>query len=206
VGYAGHASLFGHHVAAPREARRAKRGGARRDRTADLVIANDALSQLSYGPLRDRLDVSIGGQQSAPFTIRAKVKSRTAKSPVSPSFTGTSLVCQGWNRYLAASPPASSFPMRAVLDIVLIVLDLYVWLLIAAAILSWLIAFNVVNTRNQFVASVAEFLYRITEPLLAPIRSFMPNLGGLDISPIILILIIMFIQRVITYYIYPSVF
>ncbi len=60
--------------------------------------------------------------------------------------------------------------MRAVLDIILIVLDLYVWLLIASAILSWLIAFNVVNTRNQFVASVAEFLYRITEPLLAPIR------------------------------------
>ena len=56
--------------------------------------------------------------------------------------------------------------MRAILDIVLIILDLYVWLLIASAILSWLIAFNVVNTRNQFVASVAEFLYRITEPLL----------------------------------------
>ena len=81
--------------------------------------------------------------------------------------------------------------MRAVLDIILIVLDLYVWLLIASAILSWLIAFNVVNTRNQFVAAVAEFLYRITEPVLAPIRRMMPNLGGLDISPIILILIIM---------------
>ena len=87
--------------------------------------------------------------------------------------------------------------MRAVLDIVLIVLDLYVWLLIASAILSWLIAFNVVNTRNQFVAAVAEFLYRITEPVLAPIRSFMPNLGGLDISPIILILIIILIQKLI---------
>jgi hypothetical protein len=57
--------------------------------------------------------------------------------------------------------------MRAVLDIVLIVLDLYVWLLIASAILSWLVAFNVVNTRNAFVAGVAEFLYRITEPVLA---------------------------------------
>ena len=68
--------------------------------------------------------------------------------------------------------------MRAVLDIVLIVLDLYVWLLIAAAILSWLIAFNVVNTRNQFVAAVSEFLYRITEPVLRPIRSFIPALGG----------------------------
>ena len=96
--------------------------------------------------------------------------------------------------------------MRAILDIILIVLDLYVWLLIASAILSWLIAFNVVNTRNQFVASVAEFLYRITEPLLRPIRSFLPAFGGLDISPIILILIIMLIQRIITYYIYPNVF
>jgi YggT family protein len=95
--------------------------------------------------------------------------------------------------------------MRAILDIVIIVLDLYVWLLIAAAILSWLIAFNVVNTRNGFVATVAEFLYRITEPALAPIRRFMPNLGGLDISPIILILIIMLIQRVILYYVYPNV-
>ena len=95
--------------------------------------------------------------------------------------------------------------MRAVLDIVIIILDLYVWLLIASAILSWLIAFNVVNTRNQFVAAVVEFLYRITEPALAPIRRFMPNLGGLDISPIILILLIMFVQRVILYYIYPNV-
>ena len=87
--------------------------------------------------------------------------------------------------------------MRAVLDIILIILDLYVWLLIASAILSWLIAFNVVNTRNQFVAAVAEFLYRITEPVLAPIRRMLPSLGGLDISPIVVILIIMFIQRVI---------
>ncbi|WP_322515228.1 YggT family protein [Rhodopseudomonas palustris] len=96
--------------------------------------------------------------------------------------------------------------MRAILDIVLIILDLYIWLLIASAILSWLIAFNVVNTRNQFVSAVSEFLYRITEPLLGPIRRLLPSLGGLDISPIILILLIMFLQRVITYYIYPSVF
>ena len=62
------------------------------------------------------------------------------------------------------------------------------------------------NTRNQFVAGVAEFLYRITEPVLRPIRSLLPNLGGLDISPVILILLIMLIQRVISYYIYPNVF
>src|SRR3569833_1621443 len=95
--------------------------------------------------------------------------------------------------------------MRAVLDIVLIVLELYVWLLIASAVLSWLIAFNVVNTRILFVASVAEVLYKISEPVLRPIRNMMPNFGGLDISPIIVILIIMFLQRFITYYIYPNV-
>jgi len=95
--------------------------------------------------------------------------------------------------------------MRAVLDIVIIVLDLYVWLLIASAILSWLIAFNVVNTRNQFVAAVVEFLYRITEPVLAPIRRLMPNLGGLDISPIILILIIILVQKLIAYNLMPYV-
>ena len=96
--------------------------------------------------------------------------------------------------------------MRAILDIVLLVLQIYIWLLIAAAVLSWLIAFNVVNTRNQVVHMVGDFLYRITEPLLRPIRTMMPNLGGLDISPIILILIIFLIERVIVYYIYPNVF
>jgi YggT family protein len=96
--------------------------------------------------------------------------------------------------------------MRALLDVILIVLQIYVWLLIAAAILSWLIAFNVVNTHNQVVAVVGDFLYRITEPVLRPIRNFMPNLGGLDISPVIVILIIFFIQSVIVRYIYPNVF
>ena len=93
-------------------------------------------------------------------------------------------------------------PLFRIVDIVL---QMYVWVVIAAAILSWLVAFNVVNTRNPFVAAIAEFLYRITEPVLAPVRSVLPNLGGLDISPIILILIIMFIERVILYYIYPNV-
>ncbi|MPZ57406.1 MAG: YggT family protein [Rhizobiales bacterium] len=96
--------------------------------------------------------------------------------------------------------------MRAILDIVLIVLHIYIWLLIAAAVLSWLIAFNVVNTRNQFVAMVGDFLYRITEPLLAPIRGMMPNLGGIDISPVILILLIFLIENIIVRYIYPHVF
>ncbi len=96
--------------------------------------------------------------------------------------------------------------MRAFLDVVLLALQLYVWLLIAAAVLSWLIAFNVVNTRNQVVSVVGEFLYRITEPALRPIRRIMPNLGGIDVSPVILILIIFFLESVIVRYIYPNVF
>jgi YggT family protein len=96
--------------------------------------------------------------------------------------------------------------MRAVLDVVMLALQLYVYLLIASAVLSWLIAFNVVNTRNQFVSTVWDFLYRITEPALRPIRNMLPNLGGIDVSPIILLLLIFFIQSVITRYIYPNVF
>jgi YggT family protein len=95
--------------------------------------------------------------------------------------------------------------MRALLDVILIALQIYIWLLVASAILSWLIAFNVVNTRNQVVATVGEFLYRITEPALRPIRNIMPNLGGIDISPIILILLIILIERIIIHYIYPYV-
>ncbi len=95
--------------------------------------------------------------------------------------------------------------MRALLEVILIALEIYIWLLIASAVLSWLIAFNVVNTRNQFVSMVWDFLYRITEPALAPIRAIMPNLGGIDISPVILILIIIFIEKVIVNYVYPNV-
>jgi YggT family protein len=96
--------------------------------------------------------------------------------------------------------------MRALLDVILIVLQVYVWLLIAAAVLSWLVAFNVVNTRNQVVAMLGDFLWRITEPALRPIRAVLPNLGGIDISPVILILIIFLIENIIIRYIYPNVF
>jgi YggT family protein len=96
--------------------------------------------------------------------------------------------------------------MRALLDVIVILLQLYIYLLIAAAVLSWLIAFNVVNTRNQFVAMLGDFLYRVTEPVLRPIRNVMPNLGGLDVSPVIVILIIILIEKLIYYYIYPNVF
>lgn len=96
--------------------------------------------------------------------------------------------------------------MKAILDVILLALNLYVWVLIVSAILSWLIAFNVVNTRNQVMATIWDFLYRITEPVLRPIRNALPSMGGIDISPIIVLLIIFLIQRVIVLYLYPNVF
>ena len=96
--------------------------------------------------------------------------------------------------------------MRALLMVILLALQLYIWVVIAAAIFSWLVAFNVVNTRNQFVGAIGEFLYRITEPVLRPIRNMLPNLGGIDISPVVLFLIIIFIQYVIELYILPNVY
>jgi YggT family protein len=96
--------------------------------------------------------------------------------------------------------------MRAVLDIVMIVLNLYTWVIIAGAILSWLIAFGVVNIRNDFVRSVWNLFLALTEPFLRPIRNFLPNMGGIDISPIILLLAVMLIERIIVYYIYPYAF
>lgn len=85
--------------------------------------------------------------------------------------------------------------MIALIQTVVLALDIYWWLLIASAIFSWLYAFNVVNSRNQFVGTIGNFLFRITEPVLAPVRRFLPDLGGIDISPIIVLLIIFFIRQ-----------
>jgi YggT family protein len=96
--------------------------------------------------------------------------------------------------------------MRALFLVIDLALQLYIWILIAAAVFSWLVAFNVVNVRNPVVGMIGDFLYRITEPALRPIRNMMPDLGGIDISPVILILIIIFIRYVIALYILPNVF
>ena len=95
--------------------------------------------------------------------------------------------------------------MRALLDIVLILLQLGIWVLIIQAILSWLIAFNVVNIRNQFVEGLWRILYQITEPFCAPIRRMLPRMSGIDLSPLVLILVIIFLERFIIYYVYPNV-
>ncbi|MEE8634293.1 MAG: YggT family protein [Methyloceanibacter sp.] len=87
--------------------------------------------------------------------------------------------------------------MLPLIGFIVYVIQLYIWVIIASAILSWLIAFNVVNTSNKFVYSVADLLYRVTEPALRPIRSILPDLGGIDISPVILILFLLFIVNVV---------
>jgi YggT family protein len=80
------------------------------------------------------------------------------------------------------------------------VLGIFVWLLIASAILSWLVAFNVVNTRNRAVYIIGDFLYRITEPLLRPIRNLLPAISGMDLSPMVLILLVFFARNLLAEY------
>jgi YggT family protein len=94
--------------------------------------------------------------------------------------------------------------MYALIQTILMALNIYWWIIIASAVFSWLYAFNVVNPRNQFVGTIGNALYRLTEPALRPIRRFMPDLGGIDISPIILLLIIFFLQQFIIYTVAPA--
>lgn len=82
-----------------------------------------------------------------------------------------------------------------------VVLSLYVWVLIVSAVLSWLVAFDIVNTRNRLVQIVGDFAYRLTEPPLRRIRRFLPPVGGLDLSPLVLILVIMFVQSFLRHWV-----
>ena len=96
--------------------------------------------------------------------------------------------------------------MIAIFYLVLQILKLYSYVVIANVLISWLIAFNVLNTQNRFVYSVLELTYRLTDPILIRIRHFLPNLGSLDISPIILLLLIWFIEMCMKLYIAPMIF
>jgi YggT family protein len=87
--------------------------------------------------------------------------------------------------------------MRALLLLVDTVITIYIWLLIAQAVLSWLVVFGVANRHNRAVATIGDFLWRITEPLLRPIRRVLPDLGGIDISPVILILLLWFLRNLL---------
>jgi YggT family protein len=96
--------------------------------------------------------------------------------------------------------------MRAILDIVLLILDIYTWIMIAMIVMSWLVAFNIVNTRQQFVQTVWQVLRSLTEPVLRPIRRILPQIQGIDLSPIVVFLGIILIRNIIAYYIWPNVF
>jgi YggT family protein len=88
-------------------------------------------------------------------------------------------------------------PMLALISTIDYALNIYTWIIIASAVFSWLYAFNIVNARNPFVASVGDFLYKVTEPVLKPIRRLLPDLGSVDISPIVLFILIYFIRQLL---------
>jgi YggT family protein len=96
--------------------------------------------------------------------------------------------------------------MIAIFYLALQILKLYSYVVIANVVVSWLIAFNILNTQNRIVYSILEFSYRLTDPILNKIRRFLPNLGSLDISPIILLLLIWFIEMCMKLYIAPMIF
>ena len=96
--------------------------------------------------------------------------------------------------------------MKAIYLLAYEILNIYKWIVIANVIISWLVTLNVLNTQNRFVYSILEFSYRLTDPILNKIRRFLPNLGSLDISPIILLLLIWFIEMCMKLYIAPMIF
>jgi len=96
--------------------------------------------------------------------------------------------------------------MLAILDVVFVVLDAYTWVVIASAVMSWLIAFNVINIHNELARNVWNFLVAVTEPLLRPIRQMLPRTGGIDLSPVVLLLAIMLVERVLARYVVPYAF
>jgi len=96
--------------------------------------------------------------------------------------------------------------MIAIFYLVLQILKIYSYVVIANVVISWLIAFNILNTQNRFVYSVLELTYRLTDPFLNKSRRFLPNLGSLDISPVILLLLIWFVEMCMKLYIAPLIF
>ena len=96
--------------------------------------------------------------------------------------------------------------MKAIYLLAYELLNIYKWIVIANVIISWLISFNVLNTQNRFVYSILELTYRLTDPFLNKIRRFLPNLGTLDISPVILLVLIWFLQTCMYLYLAPIIF
>ena len=147
-------------------------GGAERNRTAGLLIANEALSQLSYSPEPER-----GFRDGAPIPSSDVIF-----------------------RLFGAGSPGYNTPMLNPIAALLIeILEIYKWIVVAAVIVSWLTAFNVINSHNNFVRTVLRILLAMTEPVFRPIRKILPAVGGLDLSPIVVFVIIWFLQYSITW-------
>ncbi len=152
-------------------------GGAEGNRTPDLLIANEALSQLSYSP------VPLGGPDNADGARGCQVGFRRSCGAPGASLASADLGGQ------TVAPGLIS----GIFGLIFVLIRLYTWAIILAAVFSMLISFGVLDTRNRIVWSIGDFLNRITEPALRPIRNILPNLGGIDISPLILLLLLQFI-------------
>ena len=96
--------------------------------------------------------------------------------------------------------------MKSILILIDSVVSIYIWVLIINALLSWLIAFNVLNTSNRLVYSLLDISHKMTDPFLRPIRNFLPNLGSIDISPVVLILLLMFVRNLVFEFLAPTMF
>ena len=96
--------------------------------------------------------------------------------------------------------------MKSIYLLVDSVINIYIWLIIINAVLSWLVAFNVLNTQNRFVFSLLNATYQLTDPVLNKIRRFIPNLGSIDISPVVLILLLIFIRNLFFELLAPNLF
>ena len=96
--------------------------------------------------------------------------------------------------------------MKSIFILLDSIITIYLWIIIINAILSWLVAFNILNTQNRFVFSVLDATYKLTDPVLNKIRRFLPNLGSLDVSPVILLLLIWFVEMCMKLYVAPIIF
>ncbi len=96
--------------------------------------------------------------------------------------------------------------MKSIFILLDSIITIYLWIIIVNAVLSWLVAFNILNTQNRFVFSILDATYKLTDPVLNKIRRFIPNLGSIDISPVILILILMFIRNLVFEVFAPNLF
>ena len=96
--------------------------------------------------------------------------------------------------------------MKSIFLLVDSIINIYIWLIIINAILSWLVAFNVLNTQNRFVFTVLNATHQLTDPVLNKIRRFIPNLGSIDISPVVLILLLIFIRNLFFEFLAPNLF